>query len=176
MVSSPMPRIAHRLGLALYATALLAGGPLIVVAGRLAASATPALRAALALTALVAIGALALGSAPATRALLAAAAVAAGIRTAAAFGFLGLARVPAALTEGTEMALVAAALFAELRARDPARRLTGAALGVVTLGALVLKAAWAMEATAVVRFGGLAMLPVALFALVGYGRSAAVSR
>ena len=80
---------------------------------------------------------------------------------------LDLGRLTGALVEGVEMASVALALATHL---PPERTRSRSALRALALGAFALKLAWGFEQVSVVRYGGLALLPLALVALVAYVR------
>lgn len=153
------------LGLGVYALAVVAGGPAVVIAKKAAPSVDGPLRMGLALLALIGIALLARESRG--RAWLVAAGLAAAARAAMAAQLLNLGRLPGALVEGCEMACVALALTAHLA---PDRTRTRVALVALALGAFALKLAWGLEQTAIVRYGGLALLPLALGALVAYVR------
>ena len=153
------------IGLAVYALAVIAGGPAVVIAKRTAPEAESPLRVALALFALLGIGLLARERRG--RSLIAVAAVAALTRAALAADLLDLGRLTGALVEGVEMASVALALATHL---PPERTRSRSALRALALGAFALKLAWGFEQVSVVRYGGLALLPLALVALVAYVR------
>ncbi|MAQ14439.1 MAG: hypothetical protein CMN30_06545 [Sandaracinus sp.] len=147
----------------LYAAAVVGGGPAIVMTK--GSSIEAALRVALAAAALLGIALLAAGTRGRRRALFGLAAIACAVRLAAAVTG-GPGRVPVALAEGAEMACVALGL-----ALWVPRGWTRRALGALAVGALALKVAWAAEMVAVVRWGGLALAPLALFALTGTFRA-----
>lgn len=155
-------------GLAVYALAVVAGGPTVVAAKKLAPAAETPLRVALAALALVAIGLLARDHRG--RGLLAIAALAAASRVLMAAGFFAPGRVAGSLIEGAEMATVALALAVRVPPRHPR---THRALIALAAGALGLKLAWAFELLPLVRWGGLALLPLAIGALVGFVRATA---
>ncbi len=153
------------IGLAVYALAVVAGGPAVVVAKRAAPAIEGPLRVALAIAAVVGIAFLARERRG--RLLLVLAAGAAMARALVAAGAFDPGRFVAAIVEGIEMASVALALAAHLR---PERTKARVALGVLALGAFGLKLAWGLEQTALVRYGGIALLPLAVVGLAAYVR------
>jgi len=166
------PFRAPVLGIALYTLAVVAGGPAVVVAKRAAPAAEAPLRIGLAWLALA--GILLLARERRGRPFVALAACAALLRALGTVELVDPGRLVGALLEGVEMAAVALALATHL---SPTRVRSRVALIALAAGAFALKLAWALEQTTLVRYGGLALLPLALTALVAYlrGRSSSLS-
>ncbi len=156
------------MGLAVYALAIVAGGPAVVAAKRLAPAVETPLRIGLAAVALVGIALLARDERG--RSLLGVAALAAVTRLLTGAGVVDPGRFAGALVEGAEMATVALTLSVRV---PPGHPRTHGALIALAAGALGLKLAWAFEQLLLVRWGGLVLLPLALFALVGFFRATA---
>jgi len=155
-------------GLVAYALAIVAGGPAVVAAKRMAPAMESPLR--IGLTALALLGIALLARDDRGRGLLSVAALAAVTRLLASADLVGPGRFALALVEGAEMATVALTLAVRV---PPGHPRTHSALIALAAGALGLKLAWAFEQMLLVRWGGLVLLPLALFALVGFVRATA---